>query len=111
MMISADMAGCWIDGSRSLGDADSRAIYHAIDYGWRPTEGLPFVTRIAELRESSQPGDYIMDVVEGKIDIDEYAADLVKRAVEYLNSCCPDGYFFEWEAGELTMRSEKESIE
>jgi hypothetical protein len=111
MLISADAAGCWIDGSRSQGDADSRAIYLAIDYGWRPVEGLPFVTRVAEIRENNDPDDYILDVIEGKIPVAERATELVERAVTYLDECCPDGYHFIWEAGELSMVSELESLE
>jgi hypothetical protein len=97
--ITAADAGCWLEGSQGWHNT-YRVIDRAISYGWyasNPAE-LAEVQRLSQRAEDSDP------------DLDpEVLSDASEEATEYLQGIAPEGYVFEWDAGELCLLHESET--
>jgi len=92
-------AGCWLDGSMGWHNT-YRVIDRAIGYGWyagQPTE----LAEVEEISRRAEASDPTLD--------QEILSDNADLATGYLQSIAPEGYVFEWDAGELTLLPESEA--
>lgn len=105
--ITADMAGCWLEGSQGWHN-NYRVIDRAIEWGWKPDD-LADVEAIsqayADQVETITLADGSSCDVAGAV-IDQ--GGLSDEATDYLQSIAPDGYVFWWDAGELSLVHEDE---
>lgn len=106
--ITASMAGCWLDEVHGQQRNNLRCFDLALEFGWVPEDGFPMASRIRDAYEDGQ--DYIMDVTEGKIDINTAMTgqgELVDQATAYLNDHAPEGYEVIWFEGNLFLQNEE----
>ena len=101
--ITADMAGCWLDGHMGWHNT-YRVIDLALDYGWKPDDQA-LVRHASEVY--SQTGSFGEPIYPGD---EEWAYDVIDdiadEATDYLQSLAPEGYWFEWDMGELCLVQE-----
>lgn len=92
--ITADQAGCWLGGHGGWTNS-YRVIYLAESYGFTLTEE----DQDAVVKYRAHHGvteDELIEAVIGQ-------GGLVDKATAYLESLVPEGYHFEWDAGELSL--------
>lgn len=99
LLISADREGCWLDGKSGWRNS-GRVIILAIDYGFKPPEGIGPTIRLVNQYMSGAD-------MPGQISLYEAIDSLAEAATDYMSSVAPDGYYFEWEAYELTLRKDE----
>lgn len=108
--ITADMAGTWLDGSQGWRNA-ARVVWRAQEYGFTiDTDDAAILSAFYAGPEESVTlstgetldAESVAEAVSGQ-------GELSDRATAYLNSLAPDGYVFEWDAGELAMVVDVES--
>lgn len=97
--ITADQTGCWLDGHMGWHN-HYRVVELAFAYGWQPTDR-------AEIQEACDVYCASGGMKHADMFLDQ--GGLVDEATEYLDSIAPEGYYFDWDVGELCLvRSEDE---
>ncbi len=95
-------AGTWLDGHWGWHNT-YRVVEKAQAYGFKPTVADRKVIRAYEAEEASV-------VVAGRTldrgDIGEWAMEVSNDATDFLQSKAPEGYYFEWDSGELSLIKE-----
>ena len=95
-------AGCWLDGAMGWHNT-YRVVDLALELGWQPQD-VSLVRHASEVYESqgvlhreplTHPGD-----VEWA---SEVIHDMADDATDYLQTLAPEGYWFEWDCGELCL--------
>ena len=95
--ITPDMVGCWLDGQFGWHN-HYRVVDKAVEFGF--VVGDEYVSALDAYRDGGREDEDCPITGQG---------ELVDMATDYLNEHAPDGYFFEWSAGELCMMEESES--
>lgn len=97
-------AGCWLDGAMGWHNT-YRVAERALDLGWladKPDEKASAEKTIALYKASESQG---MGNGES-YDVFDVMQDISTDATDYLQSLAPEGYSFEWDAGELCLWAE-----
>lgn len=101
--ITADMAGVWLDGARGWYNT---CFVVDIAQEW----GFPLELEAELIVNAYRNSADTLKLEEGRVietyDISEYANDIADDATEYLNSLAPEGFWFEWDMGELRLTDE-----
>lgn len=106
-MITPAMVGTWLDGSMGWHNA-YRVMDVARAWGWRPEYGRS-VRQAQKLYERNDPDATCKYNKGDTLTYDEACEwingqrGLSDEATEHLQSRCPDGYGFVWDAGELSL--------
>lgn len=115
--ITPDMAGTWLDGSQGWHNT-YRAVERAREWGWKPSYGFASpkglahyrrtITRACKFYAAGDTGA-IFRTKHEEMTYDDVAewfigqGGLCDQATEYLDSIAPEGYVFDWDAGELSL--------
>jgi hypothetical protein len=121
--ITPDMAGTWLDGAIGWRN-NGRVIEIAKHWGWKPSyPGYASKRALAQYRRTitravqiymSGDTDAVLRSKYEELTYDEIAemvtgqGGLCDEVTEYLQSIAPEGYTFEWDAGELSLVSESD---
>jgi len=95
--ITPEEVGTWLDGAQGWYNT-YRVIDLAMEYGFSLTLAETEAVAIyAKGDPLSDPNGEAADIVSGQ-------GGLSDRATDFLQSLCPAGLIFEWDAGELSLR-------
>lgn len=100
-------AGTWLDGRHGWHNA-YRVVDRAEEYGFIVPE--EYADALRRYREE----DYAGLTDDEAYSVNESVAghgELAETATDYLQERAPEGYVFEWDAGELRLMSEREACE
>lgn len=96
-------AGCWLDGAMGWHNT-YRVAERAFAFGW-----------LADKPEDKASADATIEAFKayrdgegGDGDVVDVMHEISLDATDYLQSLAPDGYSFEWDAGEFCLVSESE---
>lgn len=92
--ITQDMAGCWLDGHFGWHNT-YRVIGIARAYGF--TVGFDDMALVERYSHEGESGD------ETGLEYAQAVEEIADDATDYLNTLAPEGYCFEWDAGELML--------
>jgi hypothetical protein len=100
MDITADMAGCWLDGAHGWHNA-YRVVDRAEGYGF--TVPREYEDSLSLYRQDGPAArEEVQEAMNGH-------GGLSDQATEYLNERAPEGYVFVWDAGELSLMTEADA--
>lgn len=98
--ITADMAGCWLDGHQGWHN-NYRVVDRATEYGFVVPDD--YRSALTDFRENGH--DCAMnswDAITGQGELSDMATD-------YLNNNAPDGFVFVWDMGELSLMTDADA--
>jgi hypothetical protein len=101
--ITSAMAGTWLDGALGWHNA-YRVVERAEAYGFKVPE--EYQAALDDYRENHGP-DWIES--EDNVMMIHGQGDLSDQATDFLQEKAPEGYVFEWDAGELRLMHESEA--
>lgn len=99
--ITEDMAGCWLDGHHGWHNT-YRVVHRAMEWGFPlDSEDDAFIDQWIRWRGGDMNADEETEFEDG---YPEHMDELSDQATEYLQSLAPEGFAFDWDAGELSLR-------
>lgn len=104
--IGLDMVGCWLDGHMGYHNA-YRVVLRAEEYGFKVPE--EYASGMDKYREHGSQIGFEELLTDEEHEAINGQGGLSEKATEWLEELAPDGHTFLWDAGELTLLTEKEA--